>query len=64
MPIVQVNILEGRSQEAKSAFAKAVTDAAVTHLGVQAGQVRVLVNEIEPQHWFTAGEAKTPPKPV
>jgi len=60
MPIVQVNILEGRSQDAKSAFAKAVTDAAVEHLGVQPAQVRVLVTEIAPQHWFTAGASKAP----
>lgn len=60
MPIVQVNILEGRSQEAKSDFARAVTDAAVTHLGVQPAQVRVLISEVAPQHWFTAGAAKAP----
>lgn len=60
MPIIQVNILEGRSQEAKSAFAKGITDAAVEHLGVQQGQVRVLITEIAPAHWFTAGAAKGP----
>lgn len=60
MPIVQVNILQGRSQDAKSDFARAVTDAAVTHLGVQPAQVRVLISEIAPQHWFTAGVSKAP----
>lgn len=62
MPIIRASILAGRSPEAKRAFAGAVTDAAVAHLGVTPPQVRVLIDEVEPQHWFTAGEAKSPPK--
>lgn len=62
MPIVKASILKGRSLEARSGFAKAVTDAAVTHLGVTEQQVRVLIEEIEPENWFTAGASKAPPK--
>lgn len=61
MPIVHANILAGRSQEQKAAFARAVTDAAVAHLGIPVAAVRVLIHEIEPNDWFTAGEPKSPP---
>ncbi len=61
MPIIRTTILAGRPYAAKQAFAKAVTDAAVEHLGIAAPQVRVLIEEIEPEHWFVAGEPKSPP---
>lgn len=61
MPILHANILAGRSQEQKAAFARAVTQAAVEHLGVAPAAVRVLLHEIPPNDWFTAGEAKSPP---
>ncbi|MFC3712987.1 4-oxalocrotonate tautomerase family protein [Sphingoaurantiacus capsulatus] len=60
MPIVNVSILKGRTPQAKAAFAKAVTDAAAAHLDVTPPQVRVLITEIEPAHWFVAGESKAP----
>lgn len=61
MPLVHANILKGRTQKAKAGFAKAVTDAAVEHLGVAPDHVRVLIHEVEPDSWFTAGAAKGPP---
>lgn len=63
MPIVNASILSGRTPEAKAGFAKAVTAAAVDHLGVKPEQVRVILMEIAPQHWFTAGESKAPASP-
>ena len=61
MPIVHANILAGRSPQQKAAFARAVTAAAVEHLGVPAAAVRVLIHEIAADDWFTAGEPKSPP---
>ena len=61
MPIIHANVLAGRSHEQKAAFARAVTDAAVTHLGVPATAVRVVFHDIEPTDWFTAGDPKSPP---
>ena len=61
MPIVHANILSGRSQAQKAAFAKAITEAAQAHLNVPATAVRVLINEVDPDHWFTAGQAKSAP---
>ena len=64
MPIIHASILAGRSHEQKAAFARAVTEAATTHLGVPATAVRVLLQEVAPDHWFTAGEPKAPPAGV
>ena len=61
MPLIHANILAGRSHEQKAAFARAVTDAAVAHLGVPVAAVRVIFHEIAPTDWFTAGEPKAPP---
>jgi len=61
MPIIHANVLAGRSHAQKSAFAKAVTEAAVAHLNVPATAVRVVFHEIAPSDWFTAGEPKAPP---
>lgn len=60
MPIIRVSILKGRSNAAKASFAKAVTEAAVANLDVTPSQVRVLIAEIDPSDWFTAGESKAP----
>ena len=61
MPIIHAHVLAGRSQEQKAAFARAVTDAATAHLGVPATAVRVILHEIDPADWFTAGAPKAPP---
>lgn len=61
MPIIHAHVLAGRSQQQKSDFAKAVTEAASTHLAVPAAAVRVLIHEVPPAQWYTAGEPKGPP---
>ncbi len=61
MPLIHANVLAGRSHAQKAAFARAVTEAAVAHLGVPAIAVRVVFHEIAPSDWFTAGEPKSPP---
>lgn len=61
MPILHAHILAGRTQEQQQAFARAVTEAATNHLGVPATAVRVLIHEIPPAQWYTAGEPKAPP---
>ena len=61
MPIVQVNMLKGRSDEQKRQVARGITRVMVECTGVAASAVRVLIQEIEPAHWFVAGETKAPP---
>lgn len=61
MPIIHANVLAGRNHEQKTAFARAVTEAAVAHLDVPATAVRVIFHEIDHADWFTAGAPKAPP---
>jgi 4-oxalocrotonate tautomerase len=60
MPIIQVNLLAGRPMETKQRLMKALTDTAVATLGVPVETVRVIINEIPPEHWATGGVAKAP----
>ncbi|MDR3354271.1 MAG: 2-hydroxymuconate tautomerase family protein [Synergistaceae bacterium] len=55
MPVIQVNLLEGRSREAKRAFAAAVTKSACECLGVKPTQVRVIFHEVSKGDWAVAG---------
>ncbi|MBL8644825.1 MAG: 4-oxalocrotonate tautomerase family protein [Rhodospirillaceae bacterium] len=63
MPLIQVSIMQGRSEAQKSAFAAKVTVAACETLDVKPEQVRVLINELPPQNWFVGGVAKAGPGP-
>lgn len=58
MPIITANILNGRTTEQKRALISELTGAAVRALGVQPGQVRVIINEVAPEHWGTGGVSK------
>ena len=55
MPIINVQFFEGRSAEQKRAFAKAVTEAAVTTLGCSAESVDVVIQEVKKENWATGG---------
>lgn len=57
MPLAQITIVEGRSQEQIEAMAEAVTQAIADTLGAQRQAIRVAVNEIPQGHWFVAGES-------
>lgn len=61
MPVVHVNVVAGRSPEKLAKMAKQVTDAVAQSLDAPVASVRVLVHEIAPEHWFVAGEPKSPP---
>lgn len=56
MPIIQVNLLQGRPTEAKRRFAAEVTQLACDALGVRAEQVRVIFNEMPRENYAIAGE--------
>ncbi|WP_022975945.1 tautomerase family protein [Nevskia ramosa] len=55
MPIIQVNMLEGRTVTQKRALHVALTDAAVAALGVPKDSVRVLIHELGVEHFALAG---------
>ncbi len=58
MPLIQATILQGRTQEQKDAFFLEVTAAAVKNLNVRPEQVRVVINEVAPEHWCIGGVSK------
>ncbi len=62
MPIVRIELLQGRSNKVKADLIACVTDAAVTTLGVDPEQVRVLLYELPPEHWAVGGQTKAAQK--
>jgi 4-oxalocrotonate tautomerase len=56
MPIIQVNVAEGRTVEQKLAAFDAITDAVVRTLDVRPEQVRILINEVKDENFAIAGE--------
>jgi 4-oxalocrotonate tautomerase len=57
MPIITVQLFEGRAPEQKRAYAKALTDATVQVLGVSADAVDVIFQDVKKSDWATAGVA-------
>jgi 4-oxalocrotonate tautomerase len=55
MPIVRIDLLEGRAPERKTDLIRRVTEAVVAALAVQPEQVRVLLSEVPPEHWGIGG---------
>ncbi|WP_293397079.1 2-hydroxymuconate tautomerase family protein [Nevskia sp.] len=55
MPIIQVNMLEGRTVTQKRALHAALTEAAVAALGVPKDSVRVMIHELGQEHFALAG---------
>ncbi len=55
MPIVHIELLAGRPAGVKRALIEQVTNAVVNTLGVQPAQVRVLLQEVPPEHWAVGG---------
>ncbi|WP_232667044.1 2-hydroxymuconate tautomerase [Pseudonocardia sp. TRM90224] len=56
MPLVQISLTRGRTPEQLQALGEAVTEAVAASLGAPAASVRVLLQEVEPAHWFVGGE--------
>ena len=56
MPIIHVQLFEGRSAEQKRAFVKAVTDAACSTLGCEPAAVDIILHEIKRENWSTAAK--------
>ena len=56
MPIIQINLMEGRTPEQKRSVASAITEAVTRSLGVKAESVRILIHEIGPDEFFVGGQ--------
>lgn len=55
MPIANVMILEGRPPQMKQALIRSVTAAIVEALQVKPESVRVILQEVSPDHWGIGG---------
>ena len=62
MPIVRIELLQGRAHTVKNELIARVTDAVVTTLGIDPDQVRVLLYELPPEHWAVGGQTKATQK--
>lgn len=51
MPVAQINILEGRSDEQKEMLIREVTDAISRSLGAPVESVRIIITEMPKQHF-------------
>lgn len=56
MPIIRVELLEGRTREQKQAFAKAVTDSFVATCGGTPQSVQVVFQNVASDDWAAAGQ--------
>lgn len=56
MPLVNIQMAEGRSPEAKKALMEAITDAMVEHIGAPRSAVRVWINEFPNTDFMAGGE--------
>jgi 4-oxalocrotonate tautomerase len=61
MPIIQITLVAGRTDEQKAAMYKEVTEAVHRTLGAPRENVRIMINEIPAKHFAVAGTAKTGP---
>ena len=59
MPIIQVNMLEGRTVEQKRKLCAGITEAVVSSLGVNADQVRVMIHELGKDEYAIGGKTAT-----
>lgn len=55
MPLIQINIMEGRPPEKIKALIENITDTVVETLDAPKQSVRVLVTEMPKTHWGIAG---------
>jgi 4-oxalocrotonate tautomerase len=55
MPVVTVELWEGRTVEQKRRLCKAITDAMVEHAGARPDGLHVIIHEIPKENWARAG---------
>ena len=58
MPLIQVTIIEGRTQEQKDAFFKGVAEITAQTLNAPLSSIRVVLTEVPAEHWSIGGVNK------
>ncbi|PUA20351.1 2-hydroxymuconate tautomerase family protein [Glaciimonas sp. PCH181] len=56
MPIIEIHLMEGRTVHQKRALIAGITDAVTTALDVKPEQVRILIDELLPEHFAVSGK--------
>lgn len=59
MPIVNIQLIEGRSAEQKETLIRKVTEACVESIGCTPETVRILLSDVATQDFGVAGESVT-----
>lgn len=57
MPVVQVHLLEGRSDEQKEAVITEITEAMYRAVGAPKESIRVIISEMPKQHFGIGGKS-------
>lgn len=55
MPVVQINLIKGRTKEQKAAMADEISEVIHKHSGAPKEVVIVTFNDIEPDSWAMGG---------
>ena len=55
MPVVTVQLWEGRTVEQKRALVQAITEAMVEHAGARPDALHVILQEVPRENWGRAG---------
>ena len=55
MPLIEIHLLEGRTDEQKKALLAAVTEAVRTSIGAPVETIRVWLQEFSPKEYMAAG---------
>ena len=63
MPLVEIHMLEGRTDEQKEKLLAAVTRAIQESIGVPLSSIRVWLQEFSPKEYMVAGELYAKKKP-
>ncbi len=67
MPVIEVNMLSGRTAETKDRLAMALSEVVMRELDVPAEAVRVIIREVSPGSWYVGGRSRAsgegPPPP-
>jgi 4-oxalocrotonate tautomerase len=56
MPLIEVHMLEGRSEEQKKVLLEAITRAVHESIGAPLPSIRVWIQEFSPKEFMVAGE--------
>lgn len=63
MPLIQIHMVEGRTDEQKAALLKGITEVTHETIGAPISSIRVWIIELPKHHFMAAGELASERKP-